>query len=738
MAALKKIFSRFGALQMVRLRFLSQALGVPFFIKSPWISGLFWLAILRDVRFPIFAIMGLAVAEAVSWALGISEPIKRAGILRSNAIFASIAVAWLTTASGASLELQVAVEIAAAIAAALIAAAFVRGLRDTILPPLGWGFYLVGGVLFTLFSIWTHTAVAATVHWPAPHDPLSWIESFFRSLGMLFFLPRIEVGAIVALAILLWSRLMFLTGLIGWICGVGLGVMLQRLGLSYLWLLAAHNYFLAGMLLGSVLFLPGRGTILIAATAGVAASFLTAYFQYLFPGSAFAFLPVPAALTVWLGVGALLLRDDSGYFRRNMASDIPPEVAWWNSAHWIERFGQNEPLFAIPVPGPVRITQGFDGQLSHLGRWRHALDFQRPLNVPGGTPESTIWEAPVYAPASGMVERLRNDIPDNPLGISNYAEMWGNHVILRLDSGGWAMLAHLRQGSVVVRPGARVDASSYLGQVGNSGRSPTPHLHLHAQVGPEVSASTMPFRLANFLSAPDPTAKYMRWNAAGLPPVGTDIMAAHTNSFAHEAVTSMAPGATVWQVEAEGQIPKPFRRYQQGAVVRVRVFLDETGRHLFRSYRDGALVTSSDPDAWRLHETRMVTCPLLKLLAFGAPSIPYAAVKGMSWIEPNPLRPFGIIGALKLLVLPYLDRPFSYLTCTCTAVPDNRNKALTVESTPVIAHRDLPTKTACHLERMRGPVKIEAFFESGRLCFTMFSFEPGLPFERRDRPRREG
>ena len=92
---------------MVRLRFLSLALGNLFFIKSPWIAGLFWLALLRDIRFPIFAFMGLAVAEAVAWGLGIGEPVKRAGALRSNAIFASLAVAWLTTGNAVSLELQI-------------------------------------------------------------------------------------------------------------------------------------------------------------------------------------------------------------------------------------------------------------------------------------------------------------------------------------------------------------------------------------------------------------------------------------------------------------------------------------------------------------------------------------------------------------------------------------------------------------------------------------------------------
>lgn len=718
---------------MVWLRFVSVALGDTFLIKSPWISALLWVALMRDIRFPLFAIIGLIVADMVAWALGIGEPVKRSGVLRNNAIFASIAVAWLTTASGRPLEVQLAVEVSAAIAASLIAAAFARGLKDTILPPLGWGFYLVAGVLFTLFSTWAQSALIATVVWPRPVDALMWIESFFRSLGMMLFLPKVEIGILVFVAIMLWSRLMLLSGIIGWIGGVGVGLLLEQMGLGYLWLLAAHNYFLAAMLLAPVIFLPDRSSIGIAVIAGVAASVFSAYFQYLFPGSSYAFLPVPAALTVWLGVGALLLSTDRNSARRNMESDLPPELAWWNAAYLAERFGRDEPLLTVPVAGLVQIAQGFDGPLSHIGRWRHAFDFQRPATADA----PTIWDAPVYAPAAGYVEAVQTDIPDNPIGVSNFAEMWGNYIIIRLDRGGWLLLAHLRRHSIVVASGARIEIGAYLGRVGNSGRSPAAHLHMHAQVAPTVSASTRPFRLANFLSAggPSQSSDLVHWNAAAVPPAGSIVAAAHPNPLTHAAVTAMAPGTTVWQVESDGRLPRQFNRHQTGSVVRVRIFLDEFGRHLFRSHGEGVLVTSHDPDAWRVIDLTRVTCPLLKLMAFGAPCIPYAAVKGMSWLEPTPLLPTGPDGWLKLLTLPFYQHPFSYLSCTCTAEPDDTEQVVAIETKLLIPSRDLPTKVVCHVARMRGPVRIEAFFNSGKVTFSLFSFEPGLPFERRDAPR---
>jgi murein DD-endopeptidase MepM/ murein hydrolase activator NlpD len=58
--------------------------------------------------------------------------------------------------------------------------------------------------------------------------------------------------------------------------------------------------------------------------------------------------------------------------------------------------------------------------------------------------------------------------------------MAGNHVLLQCDSV-WVLLGHLQRGSVRTSAGQQVRAGQMLGQVGNTGNTDEPHLHIHAQ-----------------------------------------------------------------------------------------------------------------------------------------------------------------------------------------------------------------------------------------------------------------
>lgn len=92
-----------------------------------------------------------------------------------------------------------------------------------------------------------------------------------------------------------------------------------------------------------------------------------------------------------------------------------------------------------------------------------------------------IFGAPLVAPCAGRVVAAVDGERDMPVPEMDRAHMLGNHVILVCGEA-HVVLAHFRQGSVAVVPGQDLAVGDFLGEVGNSGNSAEPHLHIHAQV----------------------------------------------------------------------------------------------------------------------------------------------------------------------------------------------------------------------------------------------------------------
>lgn len=99
---------------------------------------------------------------------------------------------------------------------------------------------------------------------------------------------------------------------------------------------------------------------------------------------------------------------------------------------------------------------------------------------PADPAQYLIYGKPVYAVCDGSVISAASDRPDMPVPMTDQKHIEGNHVLL--DCGGFAVLVgHLRQGSVTVKAGDQVAKGDQLGEVGNSGQTAEPHLHIHAQ-----------------------------------------------------------------------------------------------------------------------------------------------------------------------------------------------------------------------------------------------------------------
>jgi murein DD-endopeptidase MepM/ murein hydrolase activator NlpD len=94
------------------------------------------------------------------------------------------------------------------------------------------------------------------------------------------------------------------------------------------------------------------------------------------------------------------------------------------------------------------------------------------------------WGQPILAPGAGTVVTALDSLADQQPGQMDPTNAAGNHVVVDHGNGEFSLLAHLRRGSVAVRPGQRVAAGQKLGECGNSGNTSEPHLHYHLQNGP--------------------------------------------------------------------------------------------------------------------------------------------------------------------------------------------------------------------------------------------------------------
>lgn len=165
----------------------------------------------------------------------------------------------------------------------------------------------------------------------------------------------------------------------------------------------------------------------------------------------------------------------------------------------------------------------------------------------------------VLSAAPGTVTALRNDMPDTgKAGGVPKGKDCGNGVVIR-HGGGWeTQYCHLKQGSVIVTKGQRVTKGTVLGEVGFSGTTEFPHLHLSVRKNGEVvdPFATDPVTC----QTADDTALWQHplpYEPGGLISVGlADHVPEYSQIQAGEVPTAslMAPALVAWGYVFGGQM----------------------------------------------------------------------------------------------------------------------------------------------------------------------------------------
>ncbi|SEM59285.1 M23 family metallopeptidase [Streptacidiphilus jiangxiensis] len=158
------------------------------------------------------------------------------------------------------------------------------------------------------------------------------------------------------------------------------------------------------------------------------------------------------------------------------------------------RWGDPATLLASPLRGSWYVVQGGGRGINHhlgIPEQRGAVDLvqvgahgtlrsRTRAGNPQGPERYRAFGAPIHSPCDGVVTTVVDGLEDQTPGLIRYGPPYGNHVVI--DTGAERVtLAHLRPGTVQVAPGDRVTTGQLLAEVGNSGNSTEPHLHLQAE-----------------------------------------------------------------------------------------------------------------------------------------------------------------------------------------------------------------------------------------------------------------
>ncbi len=112
----------------------------------------------------------------------------------------------------------------------------------------------------------------------------------------------------------------------------------------------------------------------------------------------------------------------------------------------------------------------------------------RATSINGGTnlKDYVIYGKPVYSPCIGKVLIVVDEFDDLTPPNTDTNHIAGNHILIEYEDKE-ILLAHLKKGSIKVKVGDLVDTNTIIGQVGNTGNTSEPHLHMHVEFGGDAN-----------------------------------------------------------------------------------------------------------------------------------------------------------------------------------------------------------------------------------------------------------
>jgi urea transporter len=356
--------------------------------------------------------------------------------------------------------------------------------------------YIVGGKsMVQLYEWWNNLVIA---------EPL---RIYFISLGAILFQYNVLSGVIIAAGLLYYSRISFSLSLLGFLTAFYfyslVGANITETSYSYI----GFNYILTSIALGGFFVIPSVRSYLWTMLLVPIVALFTLSLSTIFTIFAVPIFALPFNLIVLLFLYVLKFRiKPSKRLAEVVIQQNSPEKNLYSFHNDSERFRHDMIAVCLPFYGIWSVSQDYDGEHTHKGAWKHALDFiitdhsGKQFKGSGDLPEDYFcYNKPVLAPSDGYVESVIDNVEDNIIGKVNLKENWGNSVIIRHNNYLFSSLSHLRKDSITVKPGEKLKQGDIIGKCGNSGRSPYPHIHFQMQALPYIGSPTIYYPISYFI-----------------------------------------------------------------------------------------------------------------------------------------------------------------------------------------------------------------------------------------------
>jgi len=361
-------------------------------------------------------------------------------------------------------------------------------------------------VLNTLFGIGGNNFIDL-YHWWEKNITSGFLNSYFLSLGAIFFQFNVLAGFVVAVALLFYSRIAFLLSLLGF--GVAylaysfMGMDMTLLGYSFI----GFNFILGAIAIGGYFYIPSKQSFFWAFAITPVIALVAAGLSGLLRPMNVAIYSLPFNLIVLVFMYTFRFRAEHRKFIEVQIQEGTPERNLYSFESFTKRFPNFGWLqMRLPFFGEWYVSQGHNGEHTHKGEWGYAWDFvikDSELSQFSDTgnllTDYYCFGKNILSPAAGTVVVAEDGIDDNNPGDVNTIKNWGNTIIIKHGEGLYSKVSHLMKGSVLVHPGDYVFSGQIIAKAGNSGRSPYPHLHFQIQANPYIGSATIKYPLFAYI-----------------------------------------------------------------------------------------------------------------------------------------------------------------------------------------------------------------------------------------------